>query len=147
MLGIGLIQHHPCRIVASVTAERERLLGRKTLEVEVLKEALAAVRGKKPAWHLPSPLRDGSRCDTLGVVQSNLVEQIKDKGEGRGGYQRQGLAGIGQVVAALGEGQEAHVAQQQGMREAQRLKGVQRNGARDASREQLGRRQGPRMGM
>jgi transposase len=29
--------------------ELERLLGRKTLEVEVLKEALAAARGKKPA--------------------------------------------------------------------------------------------------
>ena len=37
--------------------ELERLLGRKTLEVEVLKEALAAARGKKPAWQLPSPLR------------------------------------------------------------------------------------------
>jgi transposase len=34
--------------------ELERLLGRKTLEVEVLKEALAAARGKKPAWQLPS---------------------------------------------------------------------------------------------
>ena len=41
--------------------ELERLLGRKTLEVEVLKEALAAARGKKPGWQLPSPLRDGSR--------------------------------------------------------------------------------------
>ena len=41
--------------------ELERLLGRKTLEVEVLKEALASARGKKPAWQLPSPLRDGSR--------------------------------------------------------------------------------------
>jgi transposase len=34
--------------------ELERLLGRKTLEVEVLKEALAAARGKKPLWQLPS---------------------------------------------------------------------------------------------
>lgn len=41
--------------------ELERLLGRKTLEVEVLKEALTAARGKTPAWQLPSPLRDGSR--------------------------------------------------------------------------------------
>ncbi|MDQ2801693.1 MAG: hypothetical protein M3Y41_03020 [Pseudomonadota bacterium] len=38
--------------------ELERLLGRKTLEVEVLKEALAAARGKKPVWQLPSPPRD-----------------------------------------------------------------------------------------
>jgi|SRR5579875_139721 transposase len=41
--------------------ELERLLGRKTLEVEVLKEALAAAREKKPAWQLPSPPRDASR--------------------------------------------------------------------------------------
>ena len=41
--------------------ELERLLGRKTLEVEVLKEALTAARGKKPAWQLPSPLPSGSR--------------------------------------------------------------------------------------
>jgi transposase len=38
----------------------ERLLGRKTMEVEVLREALTA-GGKKPVWQLPSPPRDGSR--------------------------------------------------------------------------------------
>ena len=41
--------------------ELERLLGRKTLEVEVLKEALAVSREKKPVWQLPSPPRGGSR--------------------------------------------------------------------------------------
>jgi transposase len=41
--------------------ELERLLGRKTMEVEVLKEALAAAREKKPIWQLPSPPRDASR--------------------------------------------------------------------------------------
>ena len=41
--------------------ELERLLGRKTLEVEVLKEALTVARGKKPAWRLPSSPQDGSR--------------------------------------------------------------------------------------
>jgi transposase len=41
--------------------ELERLLGRKTMEVEVLKEALAAAREKKPVWQLPSPSRDASR--------------------------------------------------------------------------------------
>ena len=64
-----------------------------------------------------------------------------------GSVQRQGLAGIGQVVAALGEGQKAHAAQQQRMREQQRLKGVQRDGTRDVPRRHLGERQGPRMGM
>jgi transposase len=39
----------------------ERLLGRKTLEVEVLKEALAAARVKKAAWPLPSPPAGSSR--------------------------------------------------------------------------------------
>lgn len=41
--------------------ELERLLGRKTVEVEVLKEALSLARGKKPVWQLPSPPRDGLR--------------------------------------------------------------------------------------
>ena len=41
--------------------ELERLLGRKTLEVELLKEALTAARGKKPAWQLLSPPPGGSR--------------------------------------------------------------------------------------
>lgn len=39
----------------------ERLLGRKTLEVEVLKEALAAARVKKAVWPLPSPPAGSSR--------------------------------------------------------------------------------------
>lgn len=39
----------------------ERLLGRKTMEVEILREALSATRGKKPVWQLPSPPPTGSR--------------------------------------------------------------------------------------
>ena len=41
--------------------ELERLLGRKTLEVELLKDALAAAREKKPGWRLPSLPPAGSR--------------------------------------------------------------------------------------
>jgi transposase len=41
--------------------ELERLLGRKTMEVEILKEALANAREKKPVWQLPSPPRNASR--------------------------------------------------------------------------------------
>ena len=41
--------------------ELERLLGRKTMEVEILREALEASRGKKPALRLPSPPPGGSR--------------------------------------------------------------------------------------
>lgn len=40
---------------------RVRDLERQTLEVEVLKEALAAARVKKAAWPLPSLPSDGSR--------------------------------------------------------------------------------------
>jgi transposase len=41
--------------------ELERLPGRKTLEVEILKQALTAARAKKPLLRLPSPDPDGSR--------------------------------------------------------------------------------------
>ena len=42
------------RELESRVRDLERLLGRKTLEVEVLKEALAVARVKKAAWPLPS---------------------------------------------------------------------------------------------
>jgi transposase len=41
--------------------ELERQLGRKTLEVEILKEALARSRIKKPTLPATSPLRDDFR--------------------------------------------------------------------------------------
>jgi transposase len=41
--------------------ELERLLGRKTMETEILREALEAARPKKHALRLPSPPRDASR--------------------------------------------------------------------------------------
>lgn len=41
--------------------ELERLLGRKTMEVEILKEALDLARSKKPTLRLSSAPRDGSR--------------------------------------------------------------------------------------
>ena len=46
---------------AEIYEELERQLGRKTLEVEVLKEALAVARVKKAAWPLPSPSGSSSR--------------------------------------------------------------------------------------
>lgn len=39
----------------------ERLLGRKTMEVEILREALARSESKKPSLRLLSQPRDGSR--------------------------------------------------------------------------------------
>ena len=41
--------------------ELERLLGRKTMETEILREALEQARPKKHAWRLPSPPPTGSR--------------------------------------------------------------------------------------
>jgi transposase len=43
------------------TRELERQLGRKTLEVEILKEALVRSRVKKPTLLATSPLRDDFR--------------------------------------------------------------------------------------
>ena len=39
----------------------ERLLGRKTMEVEILKEALAKSGAKKRTWLPPLPSKDGSQ--------------------------------------------------------------------------------------
>ena len=41
--------------------ELERLLGRKTMEVEILREALAKAESKKPILRLLSLPKDGSR--------------------------------------------------------------------------------------
>ena len=41
--------------------ELERLLGRKTMETEILREALEQARPKKPMWRLPSPPPGSSR--------------------------------------------------------------------------------------
>ena len=59
--------------------ELERLLGRKTLEVEILKEALGRAQAKKPILRSLSPLEGRfpvkAIADTLGVSRSNLVER------------------------------------------------------------------------
>ncbi len=41
--------------------ELERVLGKKTMEVEILREALALAQVKKPIWQLPSSTPDDSR--------------------------------------------------------------------------------------
>lgn len=52
------------RVVREMEArirELERQLGRKTMEVEILKEALDKARPKKPMWLASSQRKDGSR--------------------------------------------------------------------------------------
>jgi transposase len=54
----------PARRVRELEAkvrELERLLGRKTMEAEILRESLEQTRPKKLALHLPSPPPGGSR--------------------------------------------------------------------------------------
>jgi transposase len=58
-----VVGHTQVRDLEKRVRELERLLGRKTLEVEILKEALDVARPKKPMSLLPSwsGRRDGSR--------------------------------------------------------------------------------------
>lgn len=49
------------RRLAERVRELERLLGRKTMEVEILKEAFTKAQAKKPSLQLVSPLKDASR--------------------------------------------------------------------------------------
>ncbi len=41
--------------------ELERLLGRKTMETEILRDALEAARPKKQPWHVPSLPKGNTR--------------------------------------------------------------------------------------
>ncbi|WP_246206053.1 IS3 family transposase [Propylenella binzhouense] len=72
----------------------ERQLGRKTLEVEILKEALDLARGKKT--DLAVQLAAGGRfpvkavTETLGVARSNVVERVKAARPKRGPQIREG---------------------------------------------------------
>ena len=49
------------RELEAKVSELERLLGRKTMEAEILREALEQARPKEPALRLPSPPPAGSR--------------------------------------------------------------------------------------
>ena len=83
--------------------ELEPLLSRKTLEVEVLREALAATRRKKPAWRVASPLPDGSgeaRRRNVRGCGLNLVEQIQGTPKPWGRYRRQVMTSSGPPSAS-----------------------------------------------
>ena len=60
--GLQAVQADEDVVGTSRVRELERLLGRKTMEVEILKEALDAARVKKPSLQLPSwnNRKDGS---------------------------------------------------------------------------------------
>ena len=72
--------------------ELERQLGRKTLELEILKEALDKSRAKKPTLLAQSPLKDGSPmtavAETLGVSRSNLHDRLSGRTKPRRRYHK-----------------------------------------------------------
>jgi hypothetical protein len=65
----------------------ERLLGRKTMENEVVKEALDLARAKKRSCRRALCRRtvpDEEVTDTLGLARSNIVERVKGMRPKRG---------------------------------------------------------------
>jgi transposase len=64
MRAAGWLMRQPvgCRALQSQVRELQRLLGKKTLEAEILKEAFEHATGSKKRLRLPpSPPKDGSR--------------------------------------------------------------------------------------
>lgn len=57
----GVVGTTEVRRLEERVRELERLLGRKTMEVEILKDALAKSRAKEPSLLSAWPLKDGSR--------------------------------------------------------------------------------------
>ena len=57
----GVVSVSEVRRLEDRVRELERLLGRKTMEAEILKEALERSRTKKPTLLSASPLKDDTR--------------------------------------------------------------------------------------
>ena len=84
--------------------ELERQLGRKTMEVEILKEALDKVRPKKPTLLMRSPLEDDlpkAIAQTLGVSRSAVQDRLKGKSRARGPYRKVDDAVVLPLITAL----------------------------------------------
>lgn len=85
--------------------ELERLLGRKTMEVEILKEALDLTRSKEHKL-LSSSVAAGrfpvkAVTDTLGIERSNVAERIKAVCHKRGPQTREGDLELAAVIRRL----------------------------------------------
>ncbi len=85
--------------------ELERQLGRKTLELEILKEALDKSRAKKPTLLAQSPLKDGSPmtavAETLGVSRSNLHDRLSGRTKPRRRYHKAQDAAVLPLITTL----------------------------------------------
>jgi putative transposase len=72
----------------------ERLLGRKTMETEILKEALDLARPKKTdiaaavVERSPGRFKVKTVADTLGVSRSNLIDRLGHRTAARGPYRK-----------------------------------------------------------
>jgi putative transposase len=99
-----------CRLEERVR-ELERLLGRKTMEVELLKEALDLVRAKKTdvAVTLAAARRYPVKtiAETLGVARSNLIERSDDAKPKRGPQDRPSYLELSADIRRLPADEEA----------------------------------------
>jgi hypothetical protein len=97
----------------SSTEERirdlERLLGRKTMEVEILKEALDLARAKTDLAVAAAGGYPVKRiAETLGVARSNLVERAAGKRPRRGPETRAGDPELTAVIRRLVDGPQSY---------------------------------------
>lgn len=89
--------------------ELQRMLGKKTMEAEILKEAVEIARSRK--WLAHSPLLPGGRpvkvvSESLGVAPSQLTARLKQPAPGQKPRRRRTLndvALIEQIQQAVGE--------------------------------------------
>ena len=92
-------------VAASGVRELERLLGRKTMEAEILREALEHARAKKatvaPAIAASGRFSVTTVADTLGVARSNLVDQLQRPRRPRGPYRRGGDDELLEAIRAV----------------------------------------------
>jgi putative transposase len=92
--------------------ELERQLGRKTLEVEILKEAVDRSRVKKPTLLVKSPLKDGfpmtGVAETLGVSRSNLHDRLSGRTKPRRRYHKAQDAAVLALITALVAGRPSY---------------------------------------
>jgi len=87
------------RALQSQVRELQRLLGKKTLEAEILKEAFEhAARSKKRLRLPPSPPKDvpmKTVAEVIGVSRSNLIERMRERAKKRIDRPRDGAANPG----------------------------------------------------
>jgi transposase InsO family protein/transposase-like protein len=111
--GEEVVPASECRALQHQVRELQRLLGKKTLENEVLRDALELVQPKKRLLRSPSLVRDDTRmtaiADGLGVVRSNLGARVAPQtAQQRRGRRPQPDDGLVAEIKALIAGQPTY---------------------------------------